>query len=265
MWNRREILQGCLLGGISLCLPTVAGADDPLWSATWTVEPTDNGMLDVSVTVTPKRPATLLVDLRRTGEASPDAPEPLEVRVGDGPVEHVSTRNPVTRSGPKWTPIPVEPGIAHTFGPWRVPATTGEQVTLVATIVHGRNQRARLTHTLGKPELKADWKVVLQDDGEVELFVSLYTDRDTTIRLAGGLPAGLQVSGGQVAPIKARDPYLRGGPRAESVLLVADTTRLFGPWRVTPQSDVLQVALALEHDGGVAHFNAELPVGATGA
>ncbi len=269
MPTRRDILQGCLLAGISLAMPRLARSESTVtWTADWSVKPHDDGQLEVRVKVSPSADTQLLVDQLAPPSAGPASPHRLQVRVGDSAevIEVTDINTMMARIGPRWQLKAIAKGESHTFGPWFVNAKPTDLLHLALTLTWGADQTTVLQHTTGKPEIKAEWEVLPAGRSAVQVRVALTSTRDTDVHLINGLPPGFRLqAGGRLSMPPGSQSASRAGPRRERYPLVAGTPTKLGGWLITPDADVLKVSLDLEHDGGLTHFEADLPIDRSGA
>jgi|GEM_PF-6099058 len=266
MPSRRDILQGCLLAGISLTLPRMASAGSVGWTARWRIDDDEGDRKQVFLTVSPDRDTTLKVQFQGDTPVS-GSPGSLTYTVSGSDTVHQGSdvQRFLSRVGPRFADLKLARGADHTFGPWIVHASATQDLHLKATIHYADDQTAILEHRTGKPQFEVAWETAPVGRSTVSVRLAVTADRDTNIHLVNGAPQGFSVrSGGSlVQPPDAR--MSRAGPRRHAFPLVAGSSTKLGGWLVSPDADTLTVALDLEHDGGITHFEATLPVERTGA
>ena len=265
MPNRRDVLAGCLLAGISLSLgvPVVARAGGVQWSASWTVRESKGGGLLVSLTVSPSQ-ATELSILNGAGGGQSAVSGPLTAQVnGAARSVEVGSDQPIyARSSARRRMVKVASGGEVKLGPWLVDAQPGEDVTL--SVVLDGQESVTLTHLTGEPRFAVTWDARLAQPGEATVFVSLTPDRDVVLRLYKNRLQSFRVqAGGELLADTA--PVSRAGPRPEMVPIAAGDTRRLGGWRVRTTASVLTLAATVLHDRGQAALSAEVPVKAADA
>jgi len=263
MPSRRDVLQGCLLAGIFLGAPALAGGEAVRWTARWKVGEAKGGGLLVRVVVQPGQDTELyVVDGEDGGQGQVSGQ--LTATVGEEPrsVRATSDVPLYSRVVVRRQLLKVAAGESVELGPWTVDARPDEDVVLA--VVLDATESVTLTHSTGKPSFAAVWEARPIGRSTASVFVSLTPDRDVVLRLMDGRPTGLSVrSGGSLAGDTR--PMSRAGPRPQHVPLAKGDTRKVGGWLVQATEPVLSVALTLSHDRGQTHLTAEVPVKASDA
>lgn len=269
MTSRRDLLQGCLLAGVSLALPrTARSADSVSWTATWRIEPQEDNVQYVFLTVSPDHDTTLDPGAVAPAETDVDRGASLHYRVAGDPTLHTAHEDGFlfSRSEVRIQPRPIAQGASYTYGPWRVQAAPDADLHLRTAIRQADGSTVAFEHRTGKPRFQAEWEVLPAGRSAVQVRVALTVDRDTEVHLINGVPPGFRVqAGGTLSKPPGPQSASRAGPRRHRFPMVAGETTKLGGWLVKPDDRALEVVLDLEHSGGQTHFAATLPVDKPGA